>query len=113
MIWTGSSLKPPVIGPNPTEAPARRATPRNFRPDTRFLDDEIILAEAVKRGGIWCVGSAIASDGLIAIGDDLQQSARPDNGAIGDLHDITRGVAALLAGYPATATTQAESLAIR
>src|SRR6516164_1559213 len=56
--------------------------------DGRFLDDEIILTKAVSQSSVWCVDRAVAGDRLIAIGDYLQQTARPDDCAVGDLYNI-------------------------
>src|SRR5262249_40063575 len=57
-------------------------------PDARFLNDEIVLAEAVDWSGVGRIDRAVARDLLITVGDDLQQPARPDNGAVGNFDDI-------------------------
>jgi len=57
-------------------------------PGARFLNNEIVLAEAVDRSGVGCIDRAVARDHLITVGDDLQQPARPDNSAVGNFDDI-------------------------
>src|SRR5215831_20035721 len=83
-----------IVAETPSDRPRARSQsipaggyPR-ICPDARFLNNEIVIAEAVDRSGVGRIDRAVARDHLITVGDDLQQPARPDNGAVGNFDDI-------------------------